>query len=430
MIEAWRRLAKAGTGQALIHQIAQAFMYEGRWPLFALAQRQGNRARLIVVSQGGTNLAVSDYALENAPCGLLYKQPLAEDTLVFCTNMRPFQGWPLLQQFDARSYVAKKVDVPANIGSFHIFLMDRVSRSERDIPRTMLATAAQRIAEDINHQAEKHELNALRQTVLHGSHASAIITPSGHLDYVSRGMAELMGLSIEEVNNQPLSSLISLDPKVNLSAALASNDTTELTTRIKINQQPQFMKIEITPLPVAIGHMITLAQVQQTLQEPQFDDQLLTHDQLADRLQQELARIHRNGQVAAILFVGLEGVSNVFDEQWTQLAAEFKELLRSEDLIAQLDQSNLAILTACFDHQGKAPRQQMNAIALKLYNQAKQWRSKHDFKNELRFKARLITCWDHDPDNILEQEKAANWSPNQIAAEATKGIKRNGLSFG
>ncbi|MBY5991638.1 hypothetical protein [Ferrimonas balearica] len=413
MSEGWRRLAQAARGEALVHQAAQAFYSEGRWTLLVLAQRDGDHVRVLTASQGGQPLALADYELEQAPCRVLYQAERLVDSLIYCPNLRRYAAWPLARQFELGCYLGRKLDLPAALGEFHLFLMDKLSRSEKELPQRLMNTVAERLAADLLHQAERAELQTLRQLQQAAPFAFARLAPWGTLHQVSKGMAELLGAPSSELNGQPLADHLELGTGLSVKALLARTSELRQPCQVQLaNGHSRTMALQLVPLDSHLGYLLSLAPTEET--DPVADPSmpLSNHQQLHSRLHQELSRLHRNHQVAALFFIGIETENSPEPAAWAQLAERVRPLLRSEDLVAQLDDHHLAVLTACFDHHGEPPRAQMNAIAGKLHQQVVDWQA--PLGGKLVFRGRVVTPWDNDPMEVLDPGKASDWAPSPV----------------
>lgn len=407
MTESWRRLAQAAQGEALVQQAAQAFYAEGRWPLLALAQTEGDQVRLLCAFHAGQALAPVEYPLEDSPCRMLYQPERPLDSLIYYPQLKRFQQWPLARQFELGCYLGRRLDLPESIGQFHLFIMDKISRAEQELPQRLLISASERLASDIRRQTEHQELNALRQLLQHNPFAFARLCPSGRLYQISEGLAGLVGRPMQEVSGSYLSDWIELGPNLTLRDLLAAPSQGRRLCRVKhVSGQETLMELALLAVDGQLGYLMTLVPApegQQNGFEPiSLGDEHLLHD----RVQHELARLHRNHQVAALFFIGVHD-DTMTRAQWQALSDALRPLLRSEDLVAQRDDHHLAVLTACFDNRGQPPREQMNAIARKLYEQVRAWRP--DDSATLIFKSRLLTAWDKDPVQILNPELATTW---------------------
>ncbi|MBY5920375.1 hypothetical protein [Ferrimonas balearica] len=407
MTESWRRMAQTAQGEALVQQAAQAFYAEGRWPLLALAQREGEHVRLICVCHSGQTLAPIEYRLEHSPCRSLYQSDRPLDSLIFYPQLKHFSQWPLAKQFELGCYLGRRLDLPDSIGEFHLFIMDKLSRAEQELPRRLLITASERLSMDIKRQTEHQELIALRQLQHNNPFAFARLCPSGRLHQVSEGFAEQFARPMDELNGAFLSDLVELGPNLALRDLLTAPAGLRRPCRLKQpNGQLTLVELSLTPVDSQLGHLLTLVPAPEGqnsgFEHGSLGDETLLHD----RVQHELARLHRNHQVAALFFIGVEG-HPVSQAQWKALNTLLRPLLRSEDLVAQRDEAHLAVLTACFDNKGQPPREQMNAIARKLYDQLRDWLPHGE--GQLLFKSRLLTAWDKDPAQILDPELATTW---------------------
>ncbi|MBY6185549.1 hypothetical protein KUV89_02720 [Marinobacter hydrocarbonoclasticus] len=410
-------MAQSGRGEALVSQIAQAFHAEGRWSLFALAQREGDHVRLLAASLSGQAHASMTYPLSQSPCRLLYEPGRPQDALIFYPNLKRFGQWPLAHQFELGCYLGRKLDIPPAYGEFHLFIMDKLSRAEQELPKRLLVTAADRIAQDLVDQAQMAELNALRQVQQLNPFPFARVSPQGHLFNASDGLALRLGRPVSELNGMTLSEIIDDSSLCHVRDLIGSAAEVKRACRLRVGGgRTELVELTLKPIDSQLGYLMSFVSASEDAHsgfEPlSMGDQTLLHD----RVQHELSRLHRNNQVAALFFIGVRG-TEVSTEKWAQLNERLQPLLRSEDLIAQRDPNHLAVLTACFDNRGKPPREQMNAIAHKLYDQVRDWLPAT--RSSLVFKSRLLTPWDKDPAQILDLDAATDWvvSSAQIPSE-------------
>ncbi|MBW3139042.1 hypothetical protein KUV56_05810 [Ferrimonas balearica] len=417
MSEAWRRLAQTARGESLIHQVAQSLYADGRWSFVALGHHLNGQVRIQVASQAGQALAPIEYPLDTAPCRLLYQANRPVDSLIYYPQLKRFSHWPLVHQFELGCYLGRRLDLPPALGEFHLFIMDKISRAEQELPKRLLVTAADRVADDLRRRADEQELNALRQMQQSNPLAFARLSPSGQIHQISEGFAQRLDKPQSELHGRHLGELVDLGENLSVRDLLANPAGIKRPARvIDRDGRPVWFSLELSPIDGQLGFVVTLTpsapNEHNAFESGHLGDESLLHD----RVQHELARLHRNQQVAALFFIGIDG-GEVSEAQWHQLNDLLRPLLRSEDLVAQRDEQYLAVLTACFDNRGKPPREQMSAIAGKLHQQLQQWPARE--AGQLVIRSRLLTSWDNDPAQVLDPAQATRWRVPDASLHST-----------
>ncbi|SHG86691.1 nucleotidyl cyclase domain-containing protein [Ferrimonas marina] len=393
--DAWRILAQAASGNALLQAVNQACFRATGWPIAALAQRLDDQVRLVAISDRGQLQPTGVYPLEQAPCQLLYRPHHPEHSHLLCGHLERFPLWRLRQQWGLQSYYACRIDTP--LGEFHLFLADRQRRAEQELPRTLLNTAAQRIAADLVARQQQLHQQQLEQALQVNPQAFVRIDPQGRMRDPSYGLSALWQCPLADLQDSDWTRWQQHRPA--LLGPLVRGDQPSSGPAVDGYQA------QLLPIDPASGHLLVLTPSQANALP--LSQGLPNQQDFRERLRQELARLARNQQVAALIFIQYQGEHT---PPWPELAADLRQVLRSEDVVAQLDANSLALLTACFDHHGEAPRQQIQAIANKVDKQVSQWIQACSLEGESQLAVRLITQWDHDLTQLLDPEEATRWS--------------------
>ncbi|GAA4902973.1 hypothetical protein GCM10023333_41390 [Ferrimonas pelagia] len=119
--------------------------------------------------------------------------------------------------------------------------------------------------------------------------------------------------------------------------------------------------------------------------------------------------------MAALVFIMAD--KQAAPPDWQQITRYVRPSLRAEDLVAQISPHVLGALTACFDHQGSAPRTQLQAITTKLHQQLSLAAQQMGQHLPLQLKVRVITQWDHNIEELLDPAGATPW---QLSIEPQK----------
>ncbi|WP_028114845.1 hypothetical protein [Ferrimonas kyonanensis] len=408
--DVWRRMAQPASGTALVHQIAHCLYRLQGWPWVALAEVDHHQVHLRVLSEAGKPKAVFSYPLEESPCRLLYPDGQQADFQVFSNNLKRYPHWRLLQQLPARTYFSQRLGDAIDHRQYHLIALHHLLVDESRLPKTLMSTAMRQVAQDKRHHSQSRELLQLQQITQHPSVAMAYVDNRQRLAWASPGLCQLLGSPLNALLLQPVSTLFSsLD-----TSHLAVCREQPLSLRQHWNSADGGHKqLTLSLASLADGVLI---HVHDPLHgdEPDSDN---PPEQLAHRLEQELARLQRKQEVAALLFIEF-GLSDTLTdpeqalEQLQQLTLPLvQSVVRKEDYVAQLGH-RLVLLTACFDNQGEVPRNQLTAIADKINRKLAPALRHADFCRSYQIKIRLITSWDSDIEQVLDSDNATVWLSN------------------
>ncbi|WP_417347515.1 hypothetical protein [Ferrimonas sp.] len=418
-IEAWRRLAQPAEGEALLHHIGLSLYRLQGWPWVALAEIVDNQVYLLAISEAGSPKAGFSYPLEDAPCRLLYPSGEHADFMVFSNNMRRFTHWGLLQQLPVRSYLAQRLSDTQDHRQYHLIALHNNLVEEHSLPKTLMATSARRLAAEIRQKAEHRELVRLQKITQHPSLALAFVDEQQRLEWASPGLSHLLGSPLNAMIHQPINRLFPQVSGANL--AISRQQPVHLQQICTLgNGQREALVISIHGLPE--GFLLNVA--------PPLPDALFAEEeqpqQLAGRLEQELARLQRKEEVAALLFVDFVslGEDPIGEDHLSRLlswgAEQLRNVVRKEDFVSRLG-DQLVVLTACFDHHGEVPRNQLTAIAAKVDARLKQNPPLEALPINHNLRIRLITSWDSDIDEVLDASHATIWQPQAASSPLQLG---------
>ncbi|TKB50501.1 hypothetical protein FCL40_04955 [Ferrimonas sediminicola] len=408
-VEAWRRLAQAAEGESLLHHIGLSLYRLQGWPWVALAEVAKGQVHILLLSEAGSPKAVPSYTLEDAPCRMLYPAGEHADFMLFSNNMRRFPQWGLLKQLPVRSYLAQRLSDTRDHRHYHLIALHNNLVEEQNLPKTLVATAARRMAVEIRQKAEHRELARLQQITQHPALALAYVNDRQQLEWASPGLSQLLGSPLTALLHQPVSRLFPMVTPANL--AHSRQQPVQLN-QICTLADGQRQSLEIAIHSMTDGFLLSLVAPHRggtLIGEPQ-------PQQLTGRLEQELARLQRKGEVSALLFVDFSGpeADPLIEDQLERVlswgAEQLRGVLRKEDFVSRLG-NRLVVLTACFDHHGEVPRNQLTAIAAKVDTRLSLGVPMEGVAVCHSLRIRLITSWDSDIDEVLDPAHATPWQP-------------------
>ncbi|SDJ24312.1 hypothetical protein SAMN04488540_10673 [Ferrimonas sediminum] len=408
--DVWRRMAQPACGDALMHQIAHCLYRLQGWPWVALAEVDHQQVHLRVLSEAGKPKPVFSYPLEESPCRLLYPVGQQADFQVFCNNLKRYPHWRLMQQLPARTYFAQRLGDAIDHRQYHLIALHHLLVDEARLPKTLMSTAMRQIAQDKQRHRESKELLQLQQITQHPSVAMAYVDSRQRLGWASPGLCQLLDSPLNALLLQPVSTLFSSLQGSHL--AMCREQPLSLRQHwICANGEHKDLTLSLASLADGV-----LIHVHDPV-HPDLPDSDNQPEQLANRLEQELARLQRKQEVAALLFIEFALSDTQTDpelavDQLQQLSLPLlQSVVRKEDYVALLGH-RLVLLTACFDNQGEVPRNQLTAIADKINQKLAPALRHADFCHSYQIKIRLITSWDSDIEQVLDSDNATVWMSN------------------
>ncbi len=192
--------------------------------------------------------------------------------------------------------------------------------------------AIQSVFRDISEEKKRSEEIMKLSLVVEQSPVSVVITDSsGHIEYVNAAFCEITGYSSKEVTGKNVNILKSeIHPQEyykNLWETILSGETWsgELCSRGKYGDI--FWELStITPVKCSKGNLLFYVAVKENITDKKLREEkirhMAMHDILTglpnrflmrDRLESVLERTHRYGEMAALLFIDLDGFKHVND---------------------------------------------------------------------------------------------------------------------
>lgn len=402
-LDAWRRLSQPASGQHLIHQIGEALYRLQGWQWYALAECDGKTVRVRVLSEAGKPKANLSYPLEESPCRQLYHDSHDIGLMIYCNNVKRFPYWTLLQHLPVRSYLGMRLADTVDHRQYHLFALHSQLVEESALPRSLFTSACARVLNDLKHRQQRSDLMQLQQVTECPSLSLALVDKEFRLRWASPGFSANLGSPVDGMLSLPIQQLFS---KLDAHAfSLCQSYPISVTHPWQDEEgNPEYLQLKLSQ--VSDGYVIQLAK-----QGAQMATLAHQPNHLASRLEQELARLQRKGEVAALVFVDFRAGINAMHshEHWQEFAIDqIASTVRKEDFVATLDRQ-VVLLTACFDNHGEVPRTQLTAITDKIDRVLSQNQIPSGFQGEHQIKIRLITSWDSDIDHLLSADNATDW---------------------